>query len=390
MMHFLPPPPPTENAYIRADGSIEPSTLPIKREGRMYTFTNEIFNYTLEVQCDNVVIDGAGFALQGIDDHTGITLSNRRKVTIKNMNISQFDVCISITKSSNIIIMENNMSHKAGIEFDYSNYCQIVRNSMSNHVYGSTSFSNIVGNTFTGAAYVQIGGDNNTISENRFKGDATSIKLSGSHSAKHNTISNNTIEAGGGDGINLSPDSIFNTVYGNNITGKSCGIKIRCSHDNTVHENYLANNGYGIYLENPRRFQDTRTARSHLNTFYHNNLTDNTENVHIETTSQGDTFPNFWDNGKEGNYWSDYNGTDANGDGIGDVPYILNSNNTDNYPFCARAALPIVPAALPIVPAALPIVPIAVSVAAAAVVSAGLLVYLKKRKRALKGGDVKI
>jgi len=41
---------------------------------------------------------------------------------------------------------------------------------------------------------------------------------------------------------------------------------------------------------------------------------------------------NFWDNGKEGNYWQNYNGTDANRDGIGDTPYVINENNTDNYP----------------------------------------------------------
>ncbi|MGD8544675.1 MAG: hypothetical protein PVH12_00745 [Candidatus Bathyarchaeota archaeon] len=36
--------------------------------------------------------------------------------------------------------------------------------------------------------------------------------------------------------------------------------------------------------------------------------------------------------GREGNYWSDYNGSDIDGDGIGDSPYIINENNTDNYP----------------------------------------------------------
>ena len=34
----------------------------------------------------------------------------------------------------------------------------------------------------------------------------------------------------------------------------------------------------------------------------------------------------------EGNYWSEYNGTDSNQDGIGDTPYTINANNIDHYP----------------------------------------------------------
>jgi hypothetical protein len=39
-----------------------------------------------------------------------------------------------------------------------------------------------------------------------------------------------------------------------------------------------------------------------------------------------------WDNGSEGNYWSNYNGTDSNNDGIGDTYFIISDGVKDNYP----------------------------------------------------------
>jgi hypothetical protein len=63
--NFLPPPPELPYVYIRADGTVEPQILPIQRVGETYTFTGNIANYTIEVQRDNIVIDGTGYTLQG-------------------------------------------------------------------------------------------------------------------------------------------------------------------------------------------------------------------------------------------------------------------------------------------------------------------------------------
>jgi len=90
----------------------------------------------------------------------------------------------------------------------------------------------------------------------------------------------------------------------------------------------VADSTYGVYFyESPD------------NRFWHNNFTDNTQQVYIS----GDSYPNVWDDGypSGGNYWSDYSGSDANGDGIGDSPYTIDGNNTDNYPLMAPFGSPV-------------------------------------------------
>ncbi|GAG37705.1 unnamed protein product, partial [marine sediment metagenome] len=80
---------------------------------------------------------------------------------------------------------------------------------------------------------------------------------------------------------------------------------------NTVLGNYR--NGIRLYYSNS-------------NTIFHNNFIDNTVQV-IESYST-----NTWDNGAgEGNYWSDYRGSDNDGDGIGDTS--LPHKRVDWYPF---------------------------------------------------------
>jgi parallel beta-helix repeat protein len=75
-------------------------------------------------------------------------------------------------------------------------------------------------------------------------------------------------------------------------------------------------------------------SKSSSNTFYHNNF-GNTRNVYdsgFDHHGYDYLSTNTWDNGEEGNYWSDYNGTDADGDGIGDTPHDVEPRNQDRFP----------------------------------------------------------
>jgi hypothetical protein len=74
------------------------------------------------------------------------------------------------------------------------------------------------------------------------------------------------------------------------------------------------------------------------NMFHHNAFVKNDDTVQASDWGGG---PDFWyDRDKdEGNYWSDYDGEDADGDGIGDTPYIIeeSENVMDPYPLMAIA-----------------------------------------------------
>jgi hypothetical protein len=59
-------------------------------------------------------------------------------------------------------------------------------------------------------------------------------------------------------------------------------------------------------------------------------MVNNTNQVYV--AANGYSPINSWDNGMEGNYWSNYVGVDSNLDGIGDTPYVIDANNTDHFP----------------------------------------------------------
>ena len=104
------------------------------------------------------------------------------------------------------------------------------------------------------------------------------------------------------------------------------GIGQKDMYDGLITDNFVADNRAGMFMDN-----STNTFRNNLiafndfgmlalpsarkNTFAENSFVDNGEQVAIEGQRRLGT--NQW----MGNYWSDYSGYDANGDGVGDMPY---------------------------------------------------------------------
>jgi len=78
---------------------------------------------------------------------------------------------------------------------------------------------------------------------------------------------------------------------------------------------------------------------------------------------------NNWDYESMGNYWSNYNGTDENNDGIGDTPYVISTSpedygDADSYPLME----PVDDTVIPEFPSWTPLLIMLVAVVAVAVI----------------------
>ena len=137
-----------------------------------------------------------------------------------------------------------------------------------------------------------------------------------------------------------------NILYGNNLLNNWQGMVFSDSSNNQIFGNNITSNldaqiGYseigGIYFDN-----------SSNNIVYHNNFV---VKMGAQAKNSYSNSVNFWDNDfpSGGNYWNGYTSTEINGSGIGNTPYVLDSNNIDRYPlmrpfnntfFASQTALP--------------------------------------------------
>lgn len=188
--------------------------------------------------------------------------------------------------------------------------------------------------------------DGNTISHNNITlSEFEGLVLEDS---KGNIVNDNIVSFNGWDGVymyNTSAVALFNNVITFN---NSSGVFMEASYNNTMEYSLLGNNTFfGIRLDDSNEISivgnivswNELAGISFFNltgsNFCSNNFLNNTEQV------RSDDSPNAWDNGVEGNYWGNYNGTDfysglskneTGSDGIGDSPYFIDVNNQDNYP----------------------------------------------------------
>ena len=290
--NFMPMQIPQPAFIIKSDGSVYPSTAPIQRDGNVYTFTDDIVGYTVASEVDNIVIDGGGYSLTGNGNSTGIFILNRNRITVRNMNISNYSYGIRLiaesymgmTSSNNNLLDNIVTNNEYGIYLSSSSSNTLRNNIMTNNTHNfvvqveytqDVDVSNMVdGKTISywvnqqnmtvpsDAGYVALVKCTGiTVQDLNLANNGQGVILV---STLDSTITRNNITSTG-DAIYIY-ESSGNTISGNSLANNDNGIRGQASSNNVMLLNKITSNENGIYF----------TGASTENTIARNNISENT------------------------------------------------------------------------------------------------------------------
>lgn len=208
---------------VNQDGSVTPATSPLMRNGNTYTLTGDL-DGSIVVKTDNVVIDGAGHALQGRrvlgSQDTGYSygvsmpefFANQKllgysNVTVKNFKIDGFDFGVWFENGLKDTVVGNTITNTLRAVYlrGTSNYNLVANNTIENADYG-IAFDPCTGNVISG-----------------------------------NIISNATY------GVSLY-NAPNNALIGNSVVGSQYGIYLAVSQNVTLRNNILTGNAQNLYV----------------------------------------------------------------------------------------------------------------------------------------------
>jgi parallel beta-helix repeat protein len=232
----------------------------------------------------------------------GLRISESDRTSVLNSIISNNGACGVVLRSSSDLVLEGNfITDNSPLERD--------------GIKGSGRFDNL---TFR----------NNTVFFDISLGTVT-----------NSTISGNTIRGNQGnyrDYVGIGMSASDSMICDNTISAYFFGLSLGQSNRNTIVNNTCFDCwDAALYTQN-----------SNENHIYLNTLT---KRKKVCWSSEGSSNiantpepRDYWYNGilyygYLGNYYSDYTGADADGDGIGDTPYVISDTATDHYPLMKPA-----------------------------------------------------
>ena len=166
-------------------------------------------------------------------------------------------------------------------------------------------------------AGVDIDGDFNVIYNNIFYNNTCGVYSA--HST-HNTVRNNIIKSNNEYGVLAYSGSNYLKIIDNSFFLNPTSLRVKGSNHCEIIRNRFNDSDKGMYF----------CCGAKYNLAYHNSFFN-----HKDWNGDDQVGGNDWNSLdlNQGNYWDDYEGIDADGDGIGDTAYnISNSGRLDYYP----------------------------------------------------------
>ena len=291
------------------------------------TVSNNLYGIYLRYSSNNIIANNTAS-----NNYDGIDLLDSSSNIIANNTVSNNRNGIYLLYSSNNTLANNNMFNNAynfylwgWQDSHFDNNIDTTNTVDGKPIYYIKNASNNVYDSSTNAGtFYCIWCDNVTVKDLNLTKNGYGVFFRKTNNSRiENVIASNNYH-----GIDLWYSS--NNILANNIASSNYdyGIYLRYSSNNIIANNTASNNYDGIHI------RDCSNNFIYLNNFINNtyqvesyhstNIWNSTEK--IKYTYKGKQHTNYL-----GNYWSDYTGSDADEDGIGDTPYIIDDDK-DEYP----------------------------------------------------------